>query len=273
VTFQSPAEGPEVLEEKTSPMEKTLALLEFVAELGGATARETSEALGYPTPNVYRLAKALAQDGSLVHLKDQSRGELGNKLHQLAVSLHRQIGVPSQVKAVIADLHHRVGMAACFAVYRGAGVVAACVVDSADCPQLTPPTFGFHEAEHATAFGKIMLAGRSVAQCEQYLAVHRTPSLQDSTISDPAELSSHMDAVMLEGLAWEHDEFVPGKSHSAVGVHNGAGMIVGSVAVGADTRTRQPGREDSSVRILIIRDQKFWLRCSLHSIGLCTSSS
>jgi len=242
VTVQSLIERPEELDEKSSPLEKTFAVLEFVAERGGATAKEVSDALGYPMPSVYRLAKALVQTGYLVHLKDQSRFELGYKPHQLAVSLHRQIGVPSPVKAVIAELHHRVGMAAYFAVYRGADVVVAYVVDSPTCPRLTPLTFGFHEAAHATAFGKIMLAGMSGPQREQYLAVHGTPRLQDSTISDPAELSAHLDTVMLDGIAWEYDEFVPGKTCSAVGVHNGAGMIVGSVAVSADS-SFMAGRE------------------------------
>ena len=220
---------------KASPLEKTFAVLEFVAERGGASAKEISEALGFPVPSVYRLAKALVHTGYLVHLKDQGRFELGYKPHQLAVSLHRQVGVPSQVKAVIAQLHQLVGMAAYFAVYRGADVVVAYVVDSPASPRLTPLSFGFHEAAHATAFGKIMLSGMSEHQRDQYLAVHGTPKLHASTITDPARLLAHLDEVMLAGIAWERDEFVLGKTCAAVGVHNGAGMIVGSVAVSTDS--------------------------------------
>jgi DNA-binding IclR family transcriptional regulator len=171
----------------------------------------------------------------LVHLKDKGRFELGYKPHQLAVSLHRQIGVPSAVKAVIADLHQRVSMAAYFAVYRGADVVVASIVDSPEHPRLTPLSFGFHEAAHATAFGKIMLAGMNAPQQDQYLSVHGTRPLQETTITDLRELSAHLDTVMLDGIAWEHEEFVPGKTCAAVGVHNGAGMVVGSVAVSADS--------------------------------------
>ncbi|MGA7204482.1 MAG: IclR family transcriptional regulator C-terminal domain-containing protein [Specibacter sp.] len=235
MTLQSVAERPEELDEKSSPLEKTFAVLEFVAERGGATAKEVSDALGYPMPSVYRLAKALVQTGYLVHLKDQSRFELGYKPHQLAVSLHRQIGVPSAVKAAIVDLHQRVAMAAYFAVYRGADVVVAYVVDSPEHPRLQPLSFGFHEAAHATAFGKIMLAGMNEQQRDQYLSVHGTMPLLENTITDLNVLSEHLETVMIDGIAWEHEEFVPGKTCSAVGVHNGAGMIVGSVAVSADS--------------------------------------
>ncbi|MCZ9882295.1 IclR family transcriptional regulator [Arthrobacter sp. B2a2-09] len=235
MTLQSLTERPEELDEKSSPLEKTFAVLEFVAERGGATAKEVSDSLGYPVPSVYRLAKALVQAGYLVHLKDKSRFELGYKPHQLAVSLHRQIGVPSAVKGAIVDLHQRVAMAAYFAVYRGADVVVAYIVDSPEHPRLQPLSFGFHEAAHATAFGKIMLAGMNEPQRDQYLAVHGTRPLQEATITDMQELSAHLDSVMLDGIAWEHEEFVPGKTCAAVGVRNGAGMVVGSVAVSADT--------------------------------------
>lgn len=229
------AEAQHELDKKLSPLEKTFAVLEFVAERGGASAKEVSDALGYPMPSVYRLAKALVQTGYLVHLKETSRFELGYKPHRLAVSLHRQIGVPSQVKAVIADLHRRVSMAAYFAVNRGADVVVAYIVDSAEHPRLTPLMFGLHEAAHATAFGKVMLAGMHVTQREQYLTVHGTRRLQEATISDLDELADHLETVMIDGIAWEHEEFVSGKTCAAVGVRNGAGMIVGSVAVSADT--------------------------------------
>lgn len=223
--------------EKSTPLEKTFAVLEFVAERGGATAKELSDALGYPMPSVYRLAKALVQTGYLVHLKDQSRYELGYKPHQLAVSLHQQIGIPVQVKSVISGVHQQLSMASYFAVYRGADVVVAYVVDSPAHPRLTPLNFGFHEASHATAFGKIMLAGMDDAQRDQYLAVHEPIAMQKNTITDLARLSEHLQGVMLEGIAWENEEFVQGKTCAAVGVHNAAGRVVGAVAVSADTAT------------------------------------
>lgn len=228
--------------DRPSPLEKTFAVLEFVAERGGATAKETSEALGYPIPSIYRIAKSLVQTGYLVHLKDQSRFELGYKPHQLAVSLHRQIGIPTQVKSVIADLHQSMSMAAYFAVYRGADVVVAYVVDSPKHPRLTPLNFGFHEAAHATAFGKIMLAGMNEPQRDQYLALHEPKPLQENTITDLNELYAHLEMVMINGIAWEKEEFVAGKTCAAVGVRNGSGMVVGAVAVSADTAS-MAGRE------------------------------
>lgn len=260
MTLQSLTEQTTEGGERSTPLEKTLAILEFVAERGGATAREVSEGLGYPVPSVYRLAKALVQAGYLVHLKDKSLFELGYKPHQLAVSLHRQIGVPAPVKAAIAEMHRRVSMAAYFAVYRGADVVVAYIVDSPEHPRLTPLSFGFHEAAHATAFGKIMLAGMNLPQRNQYLAVHGMPPLQESTMTDVQELSDHLETVMIDGIAWEHEEFVPGKTCAAVGVRNGAGIVIGAVAVSAETEFML-GREaqvETSLRETANRVSKYF---------------
>lgn len=143
-------------------VEKTLAILEHVAHRGGATARDVSEALGYPLPTAYRLMQALVQSDYLVHLRAEHRFELGYKLDRLGLSLHRQVGVPRPVRQEVARLHEQADAAAYFAVYRGADVVVAHVVDSPARPRLTPLSFGFHEAAHATAFGKIMLAGMAL---------------------------------------------------------------------------------------------------------------
>lgn len=231
-------------------VEKTLSILEIVAERGGASAKEVSQALGYPLPTVYRLLQALVQSDYLVHLKGERRFELGYKLDRLGVSLHRQIGVPTPVRAEIARLHETAQAAGYFAVYRGADVVVAYVVDSPAHPRLMPLHFGFHEAAHATAFGKILLAGMSAEQVGQYLDVHGMPRLTSTTITSREELDTELSAVVSRGIAWEREEFVPGMTCAANGVRNGAGMIVGSVAVSAPSSQISGTRERELERVL-----------------------
>lgn len=64
-------------------VEKTLTILEVVADRGGASAKEVAEATGYPLPTAYRLLQALVHADYLVHLRDQKRFELGRKVHAL----------------------------------------------------------------------------------------------------------------------------------------------------------------------------------------------
>jgi len=128
--------------------------------------------------------------------------------------------------------------------------VVAFVVDSPEHPRLTPLTFGFHEAAHATAFGKIMLAGMSSDQRNHYLAVHGMAPLTSTTATDRKVLDSELEQVASSGVAWELEEFVPGQTCAAVGVRNASGMIVGSVAISAPTAALTPARRRNIEHLL-----------------------
>ena len=91
---------------------KALAILEIVADREGASAREIAAALDIPLSTAYRLAQNLVNADYLVHLKDDRRYELGFKLHQLGLSLHRQMGVVPAVRAQVRALHRQADAAA-----------------------------------------------------------------------------------------------------------------------------------------------------------------
>ncbi len=217
-------------------VEKTLAVLEVVADRGGATAKEVSEELGFPLPTTYRLLQVLVGCDYLVHLKTAKRFELGYKLDRLGVSLHRQVGVPGVVRQRIARLHETVGAASYFAVYRGADVVVAHVEDCPVHPRINPMNFGFHEAGHATAFGKILLAAMTTEEAGEYLDAHGTERLTSTTITDRGDLRRHLAEVSRRGVAWERGEFVPSEACAAVAVHNAAGAVTGAVAISTPDR-------------------------------------
>src|SRR4051812_25032521 len=123
---------------RRGPVERTLGILELVAERGGASARELSAAPGLPLPTVYRLAKELVDTDYLVHIRSESRYELGYKLHRLGLSLHRQVGLSRALTDEIGRLHESTGFAAYLSILRGAELVIVHVVDSPDCPRLQP---------------------------------------------------------------------------------------------------------------------------------------
>ncbi len=214
---------------------KAFQMLEATAAQGGATAKDLARTLNFPLPTVYRLAQELVTSGYLVHLRSESRFELGYKVYGLGLCLHQQLRVSDFVRSTINGLHEGLGLAAYFAIYRGADVVLTYVSDCTEHPRLAPLRFAFHEAAHATAFGKIMLAAMSVEQRDDYLSAHGMPQLAPSTITDRADLERTLSTVALRGVAWERDEFIPGKTCAAVGVRDGAGLVVGAVAISMET--------------------------------------
>lgn len=216
-------------------VQRTLGILEVVASRGGATAREIADDTGLPLPSVYRLIRELLDGEYLVHLRDEQRFELGYKLHALGVSLHQQIGISRQTAAEIAALHNTLGAAAYLAIHRGTQIVVVHTVDSPAHPRLPPIGFGFHEAAHATALGKIQLATMTDEQRTLHLDPEPYPRFTPQTMTGRAELDAQLEIVADNGIAWEFGELVAGYTCAAAAVRGASGVLLGSVAVSGPT--------------------------------------
>lgn len=212
---------------------RALAVLEAVAEHGSSTARGIADATGIPLPTVYRIAQELLRADYLVHLRDEKRFALGYKLHRLAVGLHEHLGIPRAVREEVHALHRDLGMASYLAIHRGTDFVVVHVSDSPQAPRLSPLSFGFHESPHATAFGKAGLASLPIEEREAYLADGPLRAHTDRTLTDPEQLRRQLEEIAARGIAWEHQEFVPGTDCLAATIKADDGMLLGTVAVSA----------------------------------------
>lgn len=241
---------------------RTLDILEVVAARGGASAKEIAEATGLPLPTVYRLSRELLDSDYLVHIREEKRFELGYKLHQLGVSLHQQIGVPREVRAEVTALHQQLGVAAYFAVHRGSQIVVVFTADSPEAPRLRPIEFGFHEAAHATALGKILLANMPPEQVDLHLDPEPMPRFGPGTITSHRKLREQLGTVADRGIAWEFGEFQAGATCAAAAVRAGNGSLVGSVAISApEARLADPSvraEVEKALRVTASRLSRFY---------------
>lgn len=216
-------------------LRKALALLDVMAAAPeGLAARKISETLRLPLATTYRLLAVLVEAGYVIHLPERSRFALGYELHHLGASLHRQVDPPVSVTRLITRLHIEADAAAYYAVHRGEDLVLAHVVDSKEHPRIAEMGFGFNGAGHATAFGKILLAGMSRPELDRYLARHGMAALTTATLGDAGALDRQLAGVRARGIAVEQEEFSTGVSCLAVPILDPAGQAVGSVAVSVD---------------------------------------
>ncbi|GAA2009041.1 IclR family transcriptional regulator [Brevibacterium samyangense] len=247
-------------------VQKAFALLDVVASHHrGMTAKEIASALDTPLPSVYRMLKTLVASEHLVHLKEESRYGLGYRLHALDASLRRQVGTPPAVAALVRDLHACADAAAYYAVHRGDDIVVAHVVDSPARPRITPMDFGFNDAAHATAFGKVLLAAMTPEQRDTYLAAHGLPAMTEATVTDRATLEAILADVTRSGIAVEQEEIIRGASCMAAPVRDLAGRTLGSVAV-----SLRPDRFAAHVPRLtsVLRETAHHVSCALRGTRL-----
>jgi DNA-binding IclR family transcriptional regulator len=213
-----------------------LRVLEAVAVApNGATARQIAEDLGLTLPTTYHLLNTLIEAGHVVHLRDRHVYGLGHKARFLGQALSRQLSVTPEIAGAIRTVHHFADAAAYYAIYRDTDVVIAHVEDSARRPRVQPLDVGIHQAVHATAFGKIMLAAMTEDRRTRYLDSNALPALTASTICDRTALEDHLSHVRRSQLALEIEEFQNGVACMASPVHDPTGNVVSSVAISLPT--------------------------------------
>lgn len=217
-------------------VERALRVLDYVAAAAGPVpAKLVARDLGLALPTTYHLLATLVRAGYLVHLTEEHCYGLGHRVNDLARALHRQIDVPDEIKQVTVTCHRDAGAAAYYAVLRDSEMVVAYVTECHEHPRIQPLDVGFHEAAHATAFGKLMLAALDPPAREEVLDRWGTPPVTPATLTDPRVLRQQLAQVREHGLAVEVDEFQPDLSCMAAPVTDGAGRFLGAVAISLPT--------------------------------------
>ncbi|BCY07747.1 IclR family transcriptional regulator [Actinoplanes sp. L3-i22] len=224
-------------------VERAMRVLDHVAAAGGPVpARDAAVALGLTLPTTYHLLATLVQAGYLVHLSDQKAYALGHRVDDLARALHRQIAAPPEVRRVAAVVHRQAHAAAYYAALRNAEMIVAHVDECPVHPRIRVLDVGFHEAPHATAFGKLMLATLTPADRDELLDRTGTPAVTPATVTDRAVLLRQLRQVRGTGLAVEVNEFQPDLSCLAAPVNDATGRFIGAVAVSLPTSRMRADR-------------------------------
>jgi len=217
-------------------VERALRVLDHIAAAPGPVpAKAISRALGLTLPTTYHLLTTLVNGGYLVHLPQERGYALGHRVDDLARGLHRQIAAPAEVERVAAVIHQQAGAAAYYAALRDTEMIVAHVADCPEHPRIRMLDVGFHEAPHATAFRKLMLATLDLETAEDVLDASGTPSITPGTVTDRRLLRRQLEQVRTTGLAVEVDEFQSNLSCMAAPVTDAVGRFVGAVAISMPT--------------------------------------
>ncbi|MGP3989326.1 IclR family transcriptional regulator [Streptomyces sp. 3N207] len=230
---------------------RALMVLEAVAACGdGITAKAVARRLGLTLPTTYRLLNTLVHDGYLVRLHHSRGYGLGYKLTDLHRHLCAQLDVTPGISGVLHDIHRECTAAAYYTVFRDEDIVIAEVADSSEAPRAEPLGIGFHEAPHATAFGKVMLSSLPAGRRRDHLRGQGLAPLTASTITAPDLLERHLSQVRSSGVAVEVGEFSSELSCVAAPVYSD-GEVAGAVATSVPTTMFAPRRRqlEEAVRL------------------------
>jgi DNA-binding IclR family transcriptional regulator len=211
--------------------QRALHVLEIVGSAGdGITAKAVARRAGYNLSTTYHLLNTLVHEGYLIRLGHGRGFGLGYKLSGLYQRLCAELDVDQQLNDELRRLHERAAAPAYYTVFRDTDLVVAAVADSPRFPRATPLELGFHEAAHATAFGKVLLASMTQRERKDYLVGAGMPRLTERTLTSAAELDTELANVERSGMALEIEEFQPELACLSAPVHDIEHKVVGAVA-------------------------------------------
>lgn len=231
---------------------RALKVLEIVAAAGdGIPAKAIARRAGFTLSATYHVLRTLVYDGYLVRLPNSRGYGLGYKVSGLHQALQRELTGTTPVHAALTAAHIAAGTPIYFASFRDdAHLVIADVVDSPEAPRATPLDVGFHEAAHASAYGKVLLAYMPEADRREYLASFGLPKLTDHTIGRADDLDRELHAVRATGIGTEVQQFQYELACVAAPVRSATGAVVAAVAASAPLTyfERHRGRITTAVR-------------------------
>jgi len=171
-------------------------------------AKKLARATGIPLATTYHLLRTLVHEGYLHRVPEGY--VLGDRVDALSRGAQTR-----RVRQVLDSLHEDFRAAAYLAVLDDGEVVLTEIVDSPAAPR-TDLWVGLHDAAHATALGKAVLAGLPERSRRAYLATHPLVDLTPHTVTSPRAL---MDEVARSpGLAVDREEYALGVVCAAVPV-------------------------------------------------------
>lgn len=214
----------------SQPLQRAIDIMEMVSEAPeGRTLTELSTALDIPKSSALRLLANLELRG-LVEQDELRRYRIGMRMFWLGSRWLGYSRLRACTRPYLEELALRTGENACLAVLDDEQVL---YVDRIESRQLTRavPLIGSHRPLHATAVGKVLLAGLPATLAAQILVQRELRALTAKTVTDPRTLQRQLTAVSNRGYAIDIDEFEEGLTCLGAPIRDDTGTVVAALGL------------------------------------------
>lgn len=193
--------------------------------------KEIARCCGISRPTAYRLLSTLGAYGYVTrdHNQDE-RYRLGYKVLELSKSLLDGIELRQQALPFLTSLSQSTNETVHLAVLDRDEVIYIDKVESTQAVRMHS-TIGSRNPVHCTSLGKAILAYLSLEERKRILASVTMERRTANTITDPARLEEHLNAVRLQGFAMDDLENEDGIRCVGAPIFGYSGAVVAAVSV------------------------------------------
>ena len=210
-------------------MAKAFRVLELLAAESPRGLAEIAEGVGLGKSGVCRLLKSLAGIGYVVQSGDRGRYAVSPKVVVLAEAYYAGDRLVSEARPVLRDLAQEARASAHVAVFVEGKALVVAKEPSPELIQVTTRV-GAPIALHASAVGKILLAGLSEPERAPYLA-GPFPRFTERTITELRKVKSALAEVRRRGFALEAGEEHPGVGCVGAPIRDASGRWLAALSI------------------------------------------
>jgi len=198
---------------------------------GGVGITDLSGILKAPKSTVHRLLATLEAVGYVVFDISTARYALGSRVAKLGEQVNQHSPLLNFGVAALEQLTRECREASHLAIMEGTEIVYISREESKEPVRVSFAT-GFRAPAHATALGKMFLAGLSDAEIHAlYKGKKKLPRLTSRTKVKLEEVTAEMAAVRREGIAYDNEEYMPGLRCMAAAVRDYSTRIVAAMSL------------------------------------------
>ena len=220
-------------------LDRSLDVLEFLAERGEAGAGEVSQELALPRASVYRLLHTLEERGYIARAPRSKLFRLGLAIHALAAQADASL-VVSLAAPALADLCAKTGETSNLGVLSGGRFFYGASRDGPNVPRM-PATVGEEIEPHATAIGKVILSAMPARDRLALLGPEPYVAFTDHTLTTAAELEREFAETAERGYAVDEGEIAVGAVCIAAAILDDKGYPVAALSIsGINARLEPP---------------------------------
>jgi len=229
-----------------SSVSKALTLLDaFTAEKPQLTLSELARRAGAHKSSAFRLLSTLEAHG-FVEKSPAGRGyRLGWKPLELAGRLLGRYELRELAAPFMEELARKSGEIVHLSILDGSQIVYLDKRGRSQ-PLTVSTTIGGRSPAHASAMGKVLLAGLPAAELQRVLGARRLERFTPTTITDRSRLGRELEAIRRLGFALDSEEAFPGIRCVAAPLRDREGVVRAAISVTAPTQ-RVAGRRQAEI--------------------------
>jgi IclR family acetate operon transcriptional repressor len=212
---------------------------------------EVADRAGLPKSTAARLLATLLGEGAVEQVPGETAYRLGPRLITLAGGFSLVRSLAAVGRPVLADLAATSGESAGIGVPDGDLIHYIDQVDTPN-PVVVRDWTGARAPLHAVSSGQVLLAFRTPAAIERYLAQPTLERFTPRTLTDPDAVRGRLRDVRRRGYAWAIEEFDAGIASVAAPIADASGEVIAAVHIhGPSYRFPPKGRETSLAQSLV----------------------